>query len=797
MENPTPSHTNIANNEPTLREQIAIYVRHWPWFIITVLIAVTIAYVYLRYTIPYYQTSTSIIIKDSQGRGAASELAAFEDIGLISGMNANSIENEIEILRSKRLMTAVAKELDLNIRYFREGKIITTELFANKPFTVKVLEEREGVRFPGESLTFRVTSPSTIEISNTQNNSKQEVNFGDRISLPFANITIVPEASLIETFDSKEDYTYLVQFSNIQNIVSYYQRSIQVSPVVKGSSVIKLTLNDPVREKAQRILDELVVQYNQDAIEDSNLVATNTAAFIDERLQIITEELDSVETDKVEFKQDNRLTNIEAEAQLFLEDASELNKNQLDLATQLEIVNSIVSYLNREDNTTLLPANLGISEGGIDGLIGNYNQLVLERNRLLRSSTEQNPVVVNLTNQIDQLRGNVQTSLGNVRNSLQTSLRDLRNQQAVFGSKISQVPGKEKTFRGIERQQGIKEALYLFLLQKREETSISLAVTAPKAKIVDAAYSSGAPVSPKRNIILLAALLIGLLIPFLIIYINQLLYDKVRNRKDVEREVGSIPIVGEVPKLASKEVDLIQPNDRTILAESFRILRTNLQYLFVNKKDVEIGKTIFVTSTVKGEGKTFTAVNLAVTLANSNKKVIIVGADIRNPQLHRYIPHAKKLQGVTDFLVNRNLEVSELIQKSDLSDHLDFFFSGTIPPNPAELWLNDRAAILFSTLKLHYDYVIVDTAPAMLVTDTFLISQYADVTLYVVRADYTERKLLEFPVGAVAENKLQSVAFVLNNVKMANFGYGNKYGYAYGEEKKGFMEQVKDALRRK
>ncbi len=347
MENLTSQHKNISNNEPTLREQIGIYVRHWPWFILTVLIAVTAAYLYLRYTIPYYQTSTSIIIKDSQGRGAASELAAFEDIGLISGMNSNSIENEIEILRSKRLMTAVARELDLNIRYFREGKIITTELFANKPFTVKVLEEKEGVNFPAEPLTFKVTSPTTVEIRNTQNNSKQEVNFGDRVALSFADITIVPEAKLTETFDPKEDYTYLVQFANIYSIVSYYQSYIQVSPVVKGSSVIKLTLNDPVREKAQRILDELVVQYNQDAIEDRNLVASNTAAFIDERLQIITEELDSVETDKVEFKQENRLTDIESEAQLFLESASELNRNQLNLATQLELVNNIVTYLNR------------------------------------------------------------------------------------------------------------------------------------------------------------------------------------------------------------------------------------------------------------------------------------------------------------------------------------------------------------------------------------------------------------------------------------------------------------------
>lgn len=796
MENITPKTTSVANNEPTLREQIGTYLRHWPWFVVTGLISLTVAYLYLRYTTTFYQTSTSIIIKDSKGRGAASELAAFEDIGLISGMNSNSIENEIEILKSKRLMTNVAEELDLHIRYFKEGKIKVSELFANKLFSIKILNEKEDVPYPNHPFYFIITSPTTLEIRDPETNTKQEVNFGERVSFPFADITILPSDALQKDFDAKEDNTFLVQFANLKNIVTYYQNAIQVSPVVKGGSVIKLTLNDPVKEKAQRILDELVSQYNKDAIEDRNLVSLNTAAFIDERLQIITQELDSVETNKVDFKQENRLTDIQAEAQLFLENSSDLNKRQVNLATQLELVNSVVSYLNKEDKTTLLPANLGISEGGIDGLIINYNLLVIERNRLLRSSTEQNPVVVNLTNQINQLRSNVLTSLNNVRNSLQVSLRDIRSQEAVFGSKIAQVPGKEKVYRGIERQQGIKEALYLFLLQKREETSISLAVTAPKAKIVDAAYSSAGPVSPKSNIVLLAALLVGLLIPFLVIYLNQLLYDKVRNRKDVEREAGSIPIVGEIPKLDAKEEVLIEQNDRSVLAESFRILRTNLQYLFVNKKDLEGGKTIFVTSTVKGEGKTFTAVNLALTLANSNKKVVIVGADIRNPQLHRYVPNSKKMQGVTDFLVSKTLDVSDLIQKSDFNPYLDFLFSGTIPPNPAELWLNDRAAIMFASLKQNYDYIIVDTAPAMLVTDTFLISNFADVTLYVIRADYTERKLLEFPVDAVADKKLQGVAFVLNNVKMANFGYGNKYGYAYGVEKKGILEQLKQRFKR-
>lgn len=788
MENPSP-YNATEDNELTLREQIAIYARHWPWFIIAVLISLTVAYLYLRYTIPSYQSTTSILIKESQGSGAASEMAIFEDLGMFSGMNTNSIENEVEILKSKRLLTNVVTELNLNIRYFKEGNIITSEVYGNKPFTVSILNTNEDFPFPDYPLNFTPTSASTLTITDPEKNTEMEVGFGERVSLSFANITIVPNSSILDDPENFINEPLQIVFSDVAKVVSHYQSNIQITPTDKNGSVIELSLNDPVKEKAEEILDELVVQYNKDAIEDRNLIASNTAAFIEERLDIITAELDSVETGKVTFKQENRLTNIEAEAQLFLEGASEYNSKQLELATQLKVTNDVIDYIKEGTATTLIPANLGISEEGTGGLIGNYNALVLERNRLMRSSTEENPVVKNLDNQINQLRANVLSGLNNVRNSLEIGIRDIRRQENIFDSKISQVPGTEKQFRGIERQQGIKEALYLFLLQKREETSISLAVTAPKAKVIDAAYSSNVPVSPKRNIVLLAALILGLLIPFLILYVHRLLYDKVRNRKDVERQAGVIPILGEVPKVASSESELIGLNDRSILAESFRILRTNLQYLFVKETDETQGKTIFVTSTVKGEGKTFMAVNLALTLANSGKKVILVGADIRNPQLHRYIEGAKTQQGITDFLVSNSLQLEDLIKVSTLKPEFDLLFSGTIPPNPAELWLGKRTPQIFEALKMQYEYVIVDTAPAMLVTDTFLISHYADVTLYVIRADYTERKLLEFPIDAVADNKLQHVAFILNNVKMSNFGYGNKYGYTYSSEKKSFFER--------
>ncbi len=790
MENPQNNNDINTNNEPTLREQIATYLRHWPWFIITVLISLSIAFIYLRYTTPFYQSTASIIIKDSKGRGAASELAAFEDIGLISGMNTNSIENEIEILRSRRLLRNVVNELNLNIRYFIEGNIKTTELFLNKPFTIRILEKNDEVKFPGYPLQVIITSPDTFRFVDEENDLAINAGFGDKLELPYGAITIIPNSEILNSL-KKDKYSVQVLFSDLENLVSYYRNSIQVSPVEKNASVIQLTLNDPVKDKAEYILNELVLQYNKDAIDDRNMVSRNTAKFIEDRLQIITKELDSVETDKVIFKQENRLTDIEAEAQLFLEGASDLNKRQLDISTQIAIVDNIIDYLQEDDVTALLPANLGVTEDGLETSINNYNRLVMERNRMLRSSTEQNPVVVNLTNQINQLKANVLQSLNNVKSSLERALSDLNRQAGVFGSKITQVPDTEKEFRNIVRQQNIKEALYLFLLQKREETSLSMAVTAPKAKIVDSAYSSSNPVSPKPNIIILAALLLGLLIPFLIIYLNQLLYDKVRNRKDVERHAPNIPLLGEVPRLLRDSEELIQKNDTSVLAESFRILRTNLQYIFASKNIESRGKTIFVTSTVKGEGKTFTSVNLAITLSNVGKKVILVGGDIRNPQLHRFIDDFKNKKGVTDFLVSPELSVTDLSHKSPFGANLDLMFSGNIPPNPAELLLNDRVAILFEDLKSIYDYVIVDTAPSMLVTDTFLINKYADITLYVIRAGYTERRLLEFPVDSVEDGKLQSVSFILNDVKMSNFGYGNKYGYSYGVEKTGFFENLK------
>ena len=779
--------------EINLREELEKYLRYWPWFIIGVVLCVFIGFIYLKYTTPEYSTTASIIIKDEKGKGPSSEMAAFTDLGLLGGMGASSIENEIGILKSKTLMSQTIKALNLNITYFEEGAVKSKELYANTPFEVVAIQlDEESLsktikEESGNSFYIVPKSEEKFQLINMETGEIIEGKFGAPVNIDFATVTVERTGVSLEEDAGK----LAVRFSPLESVIGKYREAVQINLSDKNSSLLELSLVDPVREKAQDILDQLILEYNQQAIQDKNLVASNTAEFIDERLAIINQELDSVEVGKEEFKEANQLTNIEAESEMFIENASDYKKRQQEVGTQLELANAMITYLETGSNSDLLPANLGIQENGVNELIGEYNTLVLERNRVLSGSTEENPVVLRLNAQIEQMRANVLQSLERMRNNFRIAQKDLDRQMAVIGSQISSVPSKERQYRGIERQQNIKEALYLFLLEKREENSLSLAVTAPKAKIVDDAYSGNTPVSPKSKIILLASLILGLLIPFLIIYLRGLLNNKVRSREDLEQQAKEIPVVGEIPRVEKKNSEMVLKNDRSVLAEAFRILHTNLQYLIVNTADKDTGNTIFVTSTVKGEGKTLVSFNLAATLANTNKKVLIVGADLRNPQLQRFEKDARSHIGVSDYLANDELKLKDLIRESNTENpNLQLLPSGTIPPNPSELWRRQKTGEMFKELEQMYDYVIVDTAPSLLVTDTFLINKWADVTLYVVRAGHTEKKLLQFAVDSKRDGKFHDLSFVLNDVRMANFGYGNKYGYAYGEEKKSFLKRL-------
>ena len=781
--------------EINLREEFEKYIRFWPWFLLSVLIFLIGAIVYLRFSPKVYNTEASILIKDDKGKSASSELAAFADLGLLGGMGSTSMENEIGILKSRSLMTEVVKALNLNVTYYSQKNFTTNEVYTEKPFILNVLkfDENQYLNIPKkERSLYAISQMENDKLAVVDIKSEKSVTgeLGKPIDLGFAEIVITKNDIYLKEGISNGEF--LFGFKTVDQVANSLREKLQVNLTDKNSSLIALLIDGNVPEKGRDILDQLILEYNTDAIEDKNLVARNTASFIDERLSIINEELDSVETGKEEFKEVNRLTDIQAESSLFIENASDHRKKEQELGTQIELVRAMISYLEADSKNDLLPANLGISEAGVNTQIDEYNKLVLDRNRVLSGSTEKNPIVIKLNSQLDQIRNNVSLSLEQTLSTLKIAQADLNRQALVIGSKISSVPSKEREYRGIERQQNIKEALYLFLLQKREENSLSLAVTAPKAKIVDRAYTSSIPVSPKPKIILLAAMIVGLLIPFLVIYLRNLFNNKINSRTDIERVTKEIPIVGEIPRIEKKADEMISSqSDRSVLAEAFRILLTNLQYLLVTKEsDKNTAAKIFVTSTVKGEGKTQVAFNLAMTLANTGKKVIVIGADLRNPQLQRFESDARSLMGVSDYLVGKYDDPQDFVKNSNLHENLFLLASGSIPPNPSELWRQERAGELFKSLETKYDYIVVDTAPVMLVTDTFLINKYADITLYVTRAGYTEKRLQQFSIDATKDGKLKDIAYVLNDVKMANFGYGNKYGYSYGEENKSIFKRL-------
>ena len=759
-----------------MRTEFKKYVSHWPWFLVSLILCLLLGYLYIRYTAPQYKAQTTIILKDESSRGPESIIYA--EFGITNSPMTKTMENELAILRSRKLMQDVVKSLNLNVQHFVEGKISTVEIYEDIPFSLQVLRmEEHRLKEIGEArIEVQEYAQNEFRINNLNTSETYRVRAGQPVDLGFASIVL---GSLTE---DKQPGAVIVQFSEIEKVASHYRSQVSFIQKEKNSNLIEVHLADAVKEKARDILDQLILQYNRSAIEDKNLIAGNTANFINERLAIINEELDSVETGKETFKEQNHLTDIQAESQMFIQNASEYNKRRQEVGTQLELSTAMLEYISTNTKNDLLPTNLGLSEGGVNGQINEYNDLVLQRNRLLAGSSEKNPVVIKLNSQIDQIKGNVVQSLNRMRTNLQISQDDLNRQASSIGSKIFAVPAKERQYRGIERQQNIKETLYLFLLQKREENSLSMAVMEPKAKIVDRAHFNDFPISPNSRSIYLGTFILGFFIPITVIYARGLLDTKVRRKDDLEKISSKIALVGEVPKITGKQ-KFITINDRSILAESFRILSTNLQYLLVNTKEKTTGKTIVLTSTIKGEGKSFTAVNLAITLANTSKKVLLIGADLRSPRLNLHLDKVQKT-GMSDYLVNDDLSIMDLITRSNLHERLDILISGNIPPNPYELLKTEKVKKMFDEVRVQYEYIIVDTAPLMLVADTFLLAPFADIILYVVKAGYTDKELLEFPLNTTEKGTVENISFVLNNVSQTNLGYGNKYGYGYGARSK-------------
>lgn len=756
-----------------LKAEIFKYLKYWYWLLIGCLLGLAVAYLYNRYTIPHYATEASMMILSKEDNNVVGALPSGGSSVL--SLQQNTLDNQIETLKSKRLVEKVVDELDLNVSYFIEGKVIAVEVYENPPVTIEFLSPEEIVHEASLNIFVSPKTPDTYVLSEEGSEYSKVHQYGEPVILNGVEFEISPSRD-----DADFSNTVNIQVQPLRYVANNYVYRMSIYPKGEAKDILSLYVTGAVPAKSQDYLNSLMFHFNEDGVADKRQVAENTASFIQERLEIISGELDSVEGGIAEFKRENRIMDVTSSAGEYMSKSAQAEQRIFELETQLMILNSLKDALTSAKPYRLLPSNMGAAEGGVSSLISEYNTLVLERNAYLKTSTPKNPVVEGITEELDALKDNLLDNIESTKQSINIKLRELNQLDRRAEGQFSTFPGLEKGMRSIERQQQIKEQLYLFLLQRREESAISFAATGPVAKVIDPAFTYNTPVDPEPWLILTGGGVVGFLIPLLVIFTINFLDTKVHHKGDLKPLTDHIPFLGEIPKVASDQNEVIQVNDRSPLAESFRILRTNLAY-FVQSRNREKAEVIFVTSTIKGEGKTFISFNLSRTLASTSKKILLIGADIRNPKLQKYSEETIDSKGLSDYLYDFETRSSEIINKTNQDNiPVDVIFSGAIPPNPAELLMNDRLRKLIKEQEMNYDYIIVDTAPTMIVTDTLLISPIADTTIYVTRAGYTDKKLLEFPKDLKDQGKLKSVTVVLNDVDYKKFSYGGKYGYAYG-----------------
>lgn len=791
------NNNNQLNKEELfdLRNELDKFVRHWKWFVLAVFLSVFVGFMYLRYTTPQYKVSSSLLIKDEES-SLSSELSAFQDFGMFGG-NQSNILNEIQILKSRSLSLTVIKDLKLNVSFHKQGKVKETEIYKSSvPFELEFIDQ-EDIRSKLDTSFYIINNvEGNLELLSQNQEYINTIGFGEEFYLGSFKLVLNKN----KYFNSNSDFEQIrIRIKPYDKIVGPFVKSITVSQFDDQSSVLVLSMQHAIPEKAKDILNTLVINYNKDGISDKNEVGERTAEFINERLKIIENDLEIVDKKAESYKKDNNLTNVESQSALFVEKVSKNEAALFDTSTQLHLVKFMNDYIYEyKDSYELLPANLGFQDVSLARLIGQYNELILERSKMLLGSSTENPIVRNLEKELDNFKISIQESLKNLSESLNITLRELQRQDRKFNGKIHAIPTMEREYSNIQREQGIKEALYLYLLQKKEENEITLAVTTANSKVVDVAYGSGYPFAPKKKIIILGSIVIGLIIPFVIIYLLNLLDNKIHSRKDIE-SILDVPVLGDIPLKNTSDHIIVSKNARTSTAEAFRLLRTNLDFMLANSKSND-GKIILLSSTVSGEGKSFISINLACTLALSGKKVALMGMDLRAPKITEYINVVDK-KGITNFIMDKNLSLDEI--KVTLPEHkgLDIYPSGIIPPNPAELLMHSRVEDLFTLVKQKYDYIIVDTAPVNLVSDTLLIADKSDLFIYVTRMNYLDKRLMEIPKNLHSERRIPNMAMLLNGTDYSKGygygaygsygGYGGYGGYGYGQsESKSFLSKI-------
>ena len=788
--------TEESEEEVNIQEILFRYLIHWPWFIVSVIICIACAWGYLRLATPVYNITATVLIKDEKKGGGASMSSELERMGLDGFVSSsNNVDNEIEVLKSKSLALEVVNNLNLFVTYIDEDEFPKKELYRTSPVLVS-LTPQEADNLPGTMEVNMILQPEgTMDVQITVKGKEYRKHFE---KLP----AVFPTDEGTIAFFANNDTTVVagqVSLTKPRHITAFinrpmsvakgYASALSIAPTSKTTSVAVLSLKNSNTQRGKDFINKLLEMYNINANNDKNEVAQKTAEFIDERIGIISKELGSTEQDLENFKRSAGITDLSSEAQIALSGNAEYEKKRVENQTQINLVMDLQRYMQGNEYE-VLPSNIGLQDAASAGAIDRYNQMLVERKRLLRTSTENNPAIINLETSIRAMRTNVQATLDATLKGLQITKEDLAREAGRYSRRINDAPTQERQFVSIARQQEIKAGLYLMLLQKREENAITLAATANNAKTIDEALADDNPVSPKRMMIYLVAIVLGLGIPVGIIYLIALTKFKIEGRADVEK-LTSLPVVGDVPLADEKQGSIaVFENKNNLMSETFRNVRTNLQFMLEKGKNV-----ILVTSTVSGEGKSFISANLAISLSLLGKKVVIVGLDIRKPGLNKVFNIPKKEHGITQFLTNPTINLMDLVQQSDINNNLFILPGGTVPPNPTELLARDGLDKAIETLKTNFDYVILDTAPVGMVTDTLLIGRTADLSVYVCRADYTRKTELTLINDLAENNKLPNLCIAINGLDLQKkkygyyygygkygkyYGYGKRYGYGYG-----------------
>ena len=786
-----------------IQEVLFKYIIHWPWFVGAVLVCLIGAWIYLRMATPVYNISATVLIKDDKKGGNTGGMAGLEELGL-SGLISSSqnIDNELEVLRSKTLVKEVVNQLNLYVSYADQDEFPSKNMYKTSPVIVSLTpQEAEKLSDP-MIVEMSLYPQGSLDVGVTIGDKEYQKHFEKLPAVfPMDEGTLAffqsPD-SLMANKDTTEESSdqnvrrITAKINSPMKVARVYCENLTIEPTSKTTSVAVISLKNSSLQRGQDFINQLLEMYNRNTNNDKNEIAQKTAEFIDERIDIISKELGNTEANLENFKRNAGITDLTSEAQIALTGNAEYEKKRVENRTQISLLEDLRKYI-RGNEYEVLPSNVGLQDAALVATIERYNEMLVERKRLLRTSTENNPAIVNLDTSIRAMKSNVQATLDGTLQGMLITKADLDREANRFSRRISDAPGQERQFVSIARQQEIKAGLYLMLLQKREENAIALAATANNAKIIDEAIADDIPVSPKRKIIYLIALVLGVGIPVGIIYLIGLTKFRLEGRADVEK-LTTVPIVGDIPLTDEKnEKDgsiAVFENQNNLMSETFRNIRTNLQFMLQNDK-----KVILVTSTVSGEGKSFISANLAISLSLLGKKVVIVGLDIRKPGLNKVFRLSTKEKGITLYLANPDTDLMSLVQPSDVKKNLSILPGGTVPPNPTELLARDGLDKAIEILKKNFDYVILDTAPVGMVTDTLLIGRVADLSVYVCRADYTHKVEYTLINELAEEKKLPNICTVINGVDLKRrkygyyygygkygkyYGYGKRYGYGYG-----------------